>query len=217
MFCWRWFCSQICKFILTWVCIIQELVRRNKPCSNFVFWLLVCSGALRHPGAHGPLTRYLTLQVAHARGMPGTLSPPPRVSDPDMHDGTCVTHVPWCMSGSLTSGFLWSRCQGKRSRHSRRMRNPQFYVSGKRPTAGNTTLVPYQLTQVTATHLPHWGRDKMAAIFQATFWMHFLEWKFVWISIEFSLNYVPKSPINNDPALVQIMAWCQIGDKPLPE
>ena len=26
------------------------------------------------------------------------------VSDPDMHHGTCVTHVPWCMSGSLTCG-----------------------------------------------------------------------------------------------------------------
>ena len=50
-----------------------------------------------------------------------------------MHHGTCVTHVPWCMSGSLTWGFHWSRWRGKRSRHSRRMRNPQFYVSGKRP------------------------------------------------------------------------------------
>ena len=28
----------------------------------------------------------------------------PLVSDPDMHHGTCVTHVPWCMSGSLTCG-----------------------------------------------------------------------------------------------------------------
>ena len=26
----------------------------------------------------------------------------PLVSDPDMHHGTCVTHMPWCMSGSLT-------------------------------------------------------------------------------------------------------------------
>ena len=26
------------------------------------------------------------------------------VSDPSMHHGTCVTHVPWCMSGSLTLG-----------------------------------------------------------------------------------------------------------------
>ena len=30
---------------------------------------------------------------AHAPGMPGTFSPPPRVSDPDMHHGTYVTHV----------------------------------------------------------------------------------------------------------------------------
>ena len=59
-------------------------------------------------------------------------APPLRVSDPDMHHGTCVTHVPWCMSGSLTSGFLWIRWWGKRSRHSRCMHIPQFYVSGKR-------------------------------------------------------------------------------------
>ena len=26
------------------------------------------------------------------------------VNDPGMHHDTCVTHVPWCMSGSLTSG-----------------------------------------------------------------------------------------------------------------
>ena len=81
---------------------------------------------------NGPLARYVELWV-DAPGMPGTFSPPPRVSDPDMHHGTCVTHVPWCMPGSLTSGFLWSRWRGKRSRHSRRMRNPQFYISGKRP------------------------------------------------------------------------------------
>ena len=55
---------------------------------------------------HGPLTRYVNLWVAHALGMPGTFSPPPRVSDPDMHNGTCVTHVPFCMPGSLTGGLL---------------------------------------------------------------------------------------------------------------
>ena len=64
-------------------------------------------------------------------GLPGTFSPP-RVSDPIMHHGTCVTHVPWCMPGSLSSGFLWSWWRKKRSRHSRRMRNAQFYISGKR-------------------------------------------------------------------------------------
>ena len=28
----------------------------------------------------------------------------PLVSDPGMHHSTCVTHVPWCMPGSLTRG-----------------------------------------------------------------------------------------------------------------
>ena len=37
------------------------------------------------------------------------------------------------------------------------------------------------------------------------------------ISIEFSLKFVPKGPINNIPALVQIMAWRRLGDKPLSE
>ena len=76
--------------------------------------------------ANGPLARYVKLRVAHAPGMPGTFSPPPWINDPGMHHGTCVTHVPWCMPGSLVSGFLWSRLRGKRSRHSRRMRNPHF-------------------------------------------------------------------------------------------
>ena len=58
--------------------------------------------------SHGPLARYVKLRVANAPGMPGTFSPTPRVSDPDMHHGTCGTHVPWCMPGSLTSDFLWS-------------------------------------------------------------------------------------------------------------
>ena len=62
------------------------------------------------------------------------------VSDPGMHHGTCVTHVPWCMSGSLTRGG------GKRYRHSRCMRNLQFCVSGKRPIA--TKLCMKKLCQV---------------------------------------------------------------------
>ena len=37
------------------------------------------------------------------------------------------------------------------------------------------------------------------------------------ISIEISLKIVPKGPINNIPALVQIMAWRRSGDKPLSE
>ena len=61
----------------------------------------------------------------------------PIVSNPGMHHGTCVTHVPRCMSG-------W---RGKRSRHSRGMHNSQFYVSGKRPKA--KTGVSHGMGQVT--------------------------------------------------------------------
>ena len=44
------------------------------------------------------------------------------------------------------------------------------------------------------------------------FQMHFLEKKNVWISIKFSLKFVSKGPINNIPALVQIMACRQPGN-----
>ena len=37
------------------------------------------------------------------------------------------------------------------------------------------------------------------------------------ITIGISLKFVPKGPINNIPALVQIMAWRRAGDKPLSE
>ena len=93
---------------------------------------------------------------AHA---PGTFSPPPRFSDPDMHHGICATHVPWCMSGSLTSGFLSSRWRGKRFQHSRRMRNPHFYVSGKRPmgviSRSETSTEGQWVTKVVVL-LAHW-------------------------------------------------------------
>ena len=38
-----------------------------------------------------------------------------------------------------------------------------------------------------------------------------------WISINISKKFVPKGPISNNPALVQIMAWRRPGDKPLSE
>ena len=37
------------------------------------------------------------------------------------------------------------------------------------------------------------------------------------ISIQISLKFVPKGPIENKSALVQVMAWHPTGDKPLPE
>ena len=37
------------------------------------------------------------------------------------------------------------------------------------------------------------------------------------ILIRISLRFVPRSPIDNKPALLQVMAWRRPGDKPLPE
>ena len=37
------------------------------------------------------------------------------------------------------------------------------------------------------------------------------------ILIQISLKYVPRSPIGNKSALIQVMVWRRPGDKPLPE
>ena len=59
-----------------------------------------------HHFGNGPLTRCAKLRVAHAPGMPGRflchrLQRKPLVNDPGIRHGMCVTHVPWCKSGSL--------------------------------------------------------------------------------------------------------------------
>ena len=56
------------------------------------------------------------------------------------------------------------------------------------------------------------GRHFPGDIFK---WIFFNE--NVWISINISLKFVPRGPINNIPTLVQVMAWRRSGDKPLSE
>ena len=90
---------------------------------------------------NGSLARYVKLWVAHTPGIPerfprhrglAILTYGTCVTYGTSHNGTCVTQVLWCMPGSLTNGFLWSRWRGKRFRHSRRMRSTHFYASGNR-------------------------------------------------------------------------------------
>ena len=70
------------------------------------------------------------------------------------------------------------------------------------------------LWRVSLTHLP---LDKMAAILaDDNLKCNFLD-ENNRIPIRISLKFVPMSPIDNKPALVQVIAWCRIGDKPLPE
>ena len=67
-------------------------------------YFFYCADKLNKP-FNGPLARHVKFQVAHVAGMPGTFSTAPRVSDPDMHNGMCAPHVPWCIPGSLISCF----------------------------------------------------------------------------------------------------------------
>ena len=93
---------------------------------------LKVEAAVASAGINGPFTRYANLRVAHAPGMPGTFSPPPWVSDPNMHHGTCVVHARAVMhAGSLTSGFLWSR-GGENVPGIPGACNPQFCIYSKR-------------------------------------------------------------------------------------
>ena len=108
---------------IPWVNHFSQPTHRRSCCTWFF-------RDFRHQWA---LARYVKLRVVHAPRMPGTFSPPPLVSDPDMHHGTCVTHAPECMPALLTSGVLWSRWRGKRSRNFRCMHSQQLYISGKRP------------------------------------------------------------------------------------
>ena len=59
--------------------------------------------------------------------------------------------------------------------------------------------------------------DKMATISQTIFSNAFFFNEKVRISIQFSLKFVPKGPIDNKSPLVQVMAWRRTGAKPLPE
>ena len=56
------------------------------------------------------------------------------------------------------------------------------------------------------------GRHFAHDVFKRIFWN-----ENVWISLKISLKFVPKVPINNIPALVQIMAWRRPCDKSLSE
>ena len=62
----------------------------------------------------------------------------------------------------------------------------------------------------------HLSLDKMAMILQTAFFRCIFMNEFC-ILIKISLKFVLNGPIGNNPALVQIMTWCQTGDKPLSE
>ena len=70
---------------------------------------------------------------------------------------------------------------------------------------------PSKCTGMLRSLLTHWGH------FPDDFFKRIFLNENVWISLKISLKFVPQGPINNIPALVQIMAWRRPGDKPLSE
>ena len=64
------------------------------------------------------------------------------------------------------------------------------------------------------THLP---LDKMATVLADDSFRCILLNENDRILMRISLKFVPRSSIDNKPALVQVMAWRRTGDKPLPE
>ena len=75
-------------------------------------------------------------------------------------------------------------------------------------------------TAICQDNLPTWSHlplNKMATIFADDIFKWIFLNQYGRFSIQISLKFVPKSPIDNKPALVQVMAWCRTGDEPLPE
>ena len=110
----------IFKSVNIYIHMLINILYEIKPKSQVTMVTLIGFSRLPtgYPGQHKHCPPWASCQIreiagAHAPGMPGIFSPSPQVSDPDMHHGTCVTHVPWCMPGTLTTGFLWNRRRGK--------------------------------------------------------------------------------------------------------
>ena len=57
----------------------------------------------------------------------------------------------------------------------------------------------------------HWGLTRMASTLQWIFTDTF------WTVIYISLKFISEDTIDNMPSLVQVMAWCRTGYKPLSE
>ena len=72
-----------------------------------------------------------------------------------------------------------------------------------------TTSSPYP-----STHLP---LEKMADTFEHDIFKHIFLNENIRISIEIYWFFFPMGSNDNKSVLVQVMAWCRTGDKPLPE
>ena len=92
---WKWQADEILIIAITHFCSWRHSYDENLIVSHNVFATYIHK-------RNGPLSRNEKIRVA--RFSRHRLQRKPLASDPGMHHGTSVTHVPWCMSGSLTRG-----------------------------------------------------------------------------------------------------------------
>ena len=120
--------------------------------------------------------------------------------------GTNCTREEWCMSIHVYMSIGLCDC-----RLGSKWFVPQSHIVFKCHYSASpyTTLTPIWFNTLRPRQNEHHFADD---IFKCIFLNENVS-----ISIKIWLKFVPKGPINNIPALVQIMAWRRTGDKPLSE
>ena len=117
------------------------------------------------------------------------------------------------MISCLASPHSASNPRTSSARHHRRCP-----TSASRSTSSwEASTISYCQAYGTCSVLTHLSWDKMAANLADNIFKYiFINEKFH-ILIRILLEFVPRGPIDNRPALVQVMAWRRTDDKPLPE
>ena len=127
----------------------------------------------------------------------------PRVSDPSMHHGTCVTHVSWRMPGSLTRGG-GENVPGIPGGRATRI----FTYLARGPwTSYVVAFVTILETKWSCTVSFHLSGQNGRHFADDIFKCFFMNEKFE----------VCSGSNDNTSALVQVRAWRRTGDKLLPE
>ena len=105
-----WFCGHYDRILKAWA--IHLIIRQVLSMLTSNHWKFEQHIILLFILHRRPWASYQIRKIAGCAcaGNAGNVFPrrrfqrKPLVSDPGMHHGTCVTHVPWCMSGSRTRG-----------------------------------------------------------------------------------------------------------------
>ena len=112
----------------------------------------------------------------------------------------------WFETPSCSSCSLWCHCNGT-----------VLFRWQAFTWATDGQELQHHVATTDHTDLTHLPLDKMAAILANDNFKYIFLNENDRILIWISLKSVPKSPIDNKPALVQVMAWCWTGDKSLIE